>query len=40
MKRLDYVEIGRSGKYFNSKDRIIIDNLFMYSGFKANFHML
>jgi len=40
MRRLNFVEIGKSGKYFNSKDKCLIDNLFMYSGFKANFVML
>lgn len=37
MNRLNYVEIGRSGKYFNAKDKVPIDNLVMYGGYKANF---
>lgn len=37
MSRLNYVEIGRSGKYFNAKDKTPIDNLVMYNGYKANF---
>ena len=37
MRRLGYFEIGRSGKHFNTKDKIMIDQLFMFSGFRANF---
>ena len=37
MSRLNYVEIGRSGKYFNSARQEKIDNLVMFSGYKANF---
>lgn len=39
MVRLGYAEIGRSGKYFNTKQsaRKELDNLYIYSGFKANF---
>lgn len=37
MNKLDYVEIGRSGKYFNGKEKQEIDNLMMYNGFKSNF---
>lgn len=37
MSRLNYVEIGRSGKFFNAKDKTPIDNLVMYGGYKANF---
>jgi hypothetical protein len=35
-----YSEIGRTGKFFNIKYKKEIDNLNMYSGFKANFMML
>jgi hypothetical protein len=37
MRKLDYVEIGKSGKFFNTKERSNIDNLLMYNGYKANF---
>jgi hypothetical protein len=35
-----YSEIGRSGKFFNIKYKTPIDDLNMYSGFKANFCFL
>lgn len=37
MRKLNYVEIGKSGKYFNATDKTLIDNLNMYNGFKSNF---
>jgi hypothetical protein len=37
MRKLNYVEIGKSGKYFNSKEKTNIDSLTMYNGFKSNF---
>lgn len=37
MSQAKYTEIGRTGKFFNLKSRKEIDNLIMYSGFKANF---
>ncbi len=37
MDRLNFVEIGRSGKYFNAKDKTPIENLTMYNGYKVNF---
>ena len=39
MRKLNFVEIGKSGKHFNTKqsDRIKIDSLYMFNGFKANF---
>lgn len=38
MEKINYTEIGRSGKYFSCKgEKKQIDNLSMYSGFKANF---
>lgn len=40
MDKLDYVEIGKTGKYFNSKNMTKIDKLMMYSGYKANFVFL
>lgn len=40
MRKLDYVEIGRSGKYFNSKEKNYIDNLMMFNGFKSSFIVL
>ena len=40
MRTLEYMEIGRSGKYFSSKDRTPIDNLVMFGGYKSNFVML
>lgn len=40
MGKLNYVEIGRTGKYFNAKDKTTIDNLMMYNGYKSNFVLL
>lgn len=40
MAQTGYVEIGRTGKYFNIKTKKEIDNLNMFSGFKANFCIL
>jgi metal-dependent HD superfamily phosphatase/phosphodiesterase len=40
MRHLNYVEIGRTGKYFNAKEKKNIDNLVMYNGFKSNFVQL
>lgn len=40
MSEAGYSEIGRTGKYFNLKSKKEIDNLNMYSGFKANFVFL
>ena len=40
MSEAGYSEIGRTGKFFNIKTKKEIDNLNMYSGFKANFVML
>lgn len=37
MRGLDYMEIGRSGKYFNTKEKTKIDNLMMFSGYRSNF---
>jgi hypothetical protein len=37
MRRINFVEIGKTGKYFNSSDKKEIENLIMYSGFKSNF---
>lgn len=37
MSQAKYSEIGRSGKFFNLKSKKDIDDLIMYSGFKANF---
>jgi len=37
MRGLNYMEIGRSGKYFNAKQKTQIDNLMMFSGYKSNF---
>jgi len=37
MNKLDFVEIGRSAKYFNGKEKTAIDNLIMFNGYKANF---
>lgn len=34
------MEIGRSGKYFNTKDKKNIDNLMMFSGYRSNFVLL
>ena len=40
MRNLDYMEIGRSGKYFNTKQKTQIDNLMMFSGYRSNFVLL
>lgn len=40
MRGLDYMEIGRSGKYFNCKNKTKIDNLLMFSGYRSNFVLL
>lgn len=40
MSKLNFVEIGKTGKYFNSKDFTKIDDLIMYNGYKSNFVML
>lgn len=40
MTKLNYIEIGKSGKYFSVNDKKPIDNLLMFSGFKSNFCML
>lgn len=37
MSRINYVEIGRTSKYFNISKNEKIDNLMMFSGYKANF---
>lgn len=37
MSRLGYVEIGRSGKYFNTGSKSTIDNLNMFKGFMSSF---
>lgn len=37
MSRLGYIEIGRSGKYFNTSSKSPIDNLDMYKGFVSSF---
>lgn len=37
MRGLDYMEIGRSGKYFNTHNKTKIDNLMMFSGYRSNF---
>ncbi len=37
MSQAKYSEIGRSGKFFNLKSKRQLDDLIMYSGFKANF---
>jgi hypothetical protein len=40
MRKLNYIEIGRSGKYFNAKEKTMIDNLMMFSGYRSNFVLL
>ena len=37
MRKLNYMEIGRTGKYFNAMKKKEIDNLMMFSGYKSNF---
>lgn len=37
MSRQGYMEIGKSGKYFNTKKPDNLDDLLLYSGYKANF---
>lgn len=40
MRGLNYIEIGRSGKYFNTNEKTKIDNLMMFSGYRSNFVLL
>ncbi len=40
MRKLNYTEIGRSGKYFNAAEKTTIDNLMMFSGYRSNFVLL
>lgn len=40
MRKLNYMEIGKSGKYFNGTEKTMIDNLMMFSGYKSNFVLL
>lgn len=40
MRKLNYTEIGRSGKYFNASEKTNIDNLMMFSGYRSNFVLL
>ena len=40
MKNLNFVEIGRSGKFFNATEKSNIENLIMYNGYKSNFVQL
>lgn len=40
MRKLNYTEIGRSGKYFNASEKTTIDNLMMFSGYRSNFVLL
>jgi hypothetical protein len=40
MRSLNYIEIGRSGKYFNTNDKKHIDNLMMFGGYRSNFVLL
>jgi hypothetical protein len=37
MAKNQYVEIGKTGKFFNSKQKRNVDNLMIFSGYKANF---
>ena len=40
MRRLNYIEIGRSGKYFNASEKTHIDNLMMFDGYRSTFVLL
>ena len=40
MRNLNFVEIGKSGKYFNAQEKTKLDNLMMYNGYKSNFVLL
>jgi hypothetical protein len=37
MRNIGYIEIGRTNKYFNAKDKKNNESLIMYNGFKSNF---
>lgn len=37
MSRLGFIQIGRSGKYFNTDTKKSLDNLTMYSGYVSSF---
>ncbi len=40
MGKLGFTEIGKTGKYFNNKDKEEIDSIIMYNGYKSNFVQL
>ena len=40
MRGKNYIEIGRTGKFFDPKNKKTVDSLVMFSGYKANFQML
>jgi hypothetical protein len=40
MAKAGYAEIGKTGKYFNCREKKEIDSLFIYNGYKANFVLL
>ena len=40
MNRLNYVEIGRTNKFFDTKNRTEFDGLYMYPGYQASFNRL
>ena len=40
MNRLDYTEIGRTNKFFNTKKVERMDNIMLFSGFRSNFTTL
>lgn len=38
MRRANYAEIGKAGKYFNTNRQTAIDNLIMYKGYCSAFN--
>lgn len=40
MEKLQYIEVGQTRKFINMKKFIEVENLLVYSGFKAHFELL
>lgn len=37
MQRMNYVSMGKTGKYINTGEKKDVDSLYIYDGFKVNF---
>jgi len=40
LAKLGFIEIGKTGKFFNVKSKVEVQNLFMFSGYKTTFTYL